>query len=907
MGFSIDKAKTIAIITIALLMTSIALVLMPTQPTAKAATSGLVGSVHNDAGVVGLPIFGPLPTGVVPDTTIDTLAYMSFTPNPVGVGQQILVNVWTTPGITRYFYRQGYTVTIQKPDGTTETIGPFISYMGDCTAWFEYVVDQAGTWKFKFAHAGTYIPKGTYYAQPGTFPQPNPNITTGTNVYWGPSETDWQELTVQQDQVLSWPSVPLPTDYWTRPIQRENREWWTIGGNYPWNGAHYYPSGRVLYSSNYRNTYGVTAPNTAHIVWRRMGADAGIIGGEEANQISLGSSGGSPSIIYLGRCYQTLTKIVNGVPTSVWECYDLRTGQVYWDNVLTGPTPTNILYETPVAPSSAYSAEQEASAGVTVYFVTISGSRLYKYNPTTGALQYNISLPSGPQGIVSGSSSSMVCCMYDNEWVYWVQGLNATGEGVYRLVKWSMRGSSTNFTSRIVSNISWPVAYLGFVCTGGTSRAVDFDAGLSGGGTMAWDMPQGYSGFQDRGASAYEVGYNISSYDLNTGQAYYVNMSSGNVSYTTMFEESTCVFDHGKLAFGSADRHWACFDGRTGKLLWISDLFSYPWGNWIAYSTSSYDLNETNGEIVCTTYDGVYAIDWNNGHILWHYSEPNIPWESPYYSHPFDSGVFLADGKVYAQNSEHSASQPATRGWKLYCLNATTGELLWKMTSPMTPGAVADGYLTASSPYDGYTYIFGKGKSATTVSASPKTIAKGTTVLIEGTVMDMSPGDQGSFFNPVAPLDSNTKAGTVPCVSAASMETQMEYLYMQHPIDGLYHNETLTGIPVMLTAIGSDGTVTDLGTVTSNGYYGTFALAWAPLKEDTYTIMATFAGDDSYGSSTAATAVSVGPAPAATATPTATPPEAAPDNTPLVYATLAIIVAIVIVGLLIILALRKRQ
>ena len=36
----------------------------------------------------------------------------------------------------------------------------------------------------------------------------------------------------------------------------------------------------------------------------------------------------------------------------------------------------------------------------------------------------------------------------------------------------------------------------------------------------------------------------------------------------------------------------------------------------------------------------------------------------------------------------------------------------------MTPGAIADGYLTASNSYDGYMYVFGKGKSATTVETS---------------------------------------------------------------------------------------------------------------------------------------------------------------------------------------------
>jgi hypothetical protein len=169
--------------------------------------------------------------------------------------------------------------------------------------------------------------------------------------------------------------------------------------------------------------------------------------------------------------------------------------------------------------------------------------------------------------------------------------------------------------------------------------------------------------------------------------------------------------------------------------------------------------------------------------------------------------------------------------------------------------------------------------------------------------MDMSPGDQGSILNPTMPLDSPTKPGTVPCVSPSSMETQMEYLYMQHPIDGLYHNETITGVPVILTAISSDGTVYDLGTVTTNGYYGTFSYAWAPPKEGTYTVTATFAGDYSYGSSTAATAVSVGPAPTATPTisPTTGASNVATTTDLMIYIVgtgIAIIIAVAIVGIL---------
>ena len=65
--------------------------------------------------------------------------------------------------------------------------------------------------------------------------------------------------------------------------------------------------------------------------------------------------------------------------------------------------------------------------------------------------------------------------------------------------------------------------------------------------------------------------------------------------------------------------------------------------------------------------------------------------------------------------------------------------------------------------------------------------------------------------------------------------------------------ETITGVPVTLTAIDQDGNYIDIGTTTTDGYYGTFAHAWTPPEEGTYKIIASFAGDDSYGSSGAAT------------------------------------------------------
>ena len=101
----------------------------------------------------------------------------------------------------------------------------------------------------------------------------------------------------------------------------------------------------------------------------------------------------------------------------------------------------------------------------------------------------------------------------------------------------------------------------------------------------------------------------------------------------------------------------------------------------------------------------------------------------------------------------------------------------------------------------------------------------------------------------------------------------------------------MTGVPVLLLAIDSDGSVTTIGTATSD-VSGCFQMAWTPPAEGVYKITANFAGDESYGSSWAETGLSVGPA-----TPTPETPEipVPVDNTMLLYGILvAVIIAIVL-------------
>jgi outer membrane protein assembly factor BamB len=244
-------------------------------------------------------------------------------------------------------------------------------------------------------------------------------------------------------------------------------------------------------------------------------------------------------------------------------------------------------------------------------------------------------------------------------------------------------------------------------------------------------------------------------------------------------------------------------------------------------------------------------------------------------------GANIADGKMYAYNTEHSATVPITRGWKFHCINATTGERIWQVAIPGAAskhtadiGPIHDGYVQLFSS-DGYMYWFGKGKSATTVTAPDIAAPLGTAVLIKGTVLDQSPAQPGT-----------------PCVSTDSVAAWMEHVHLQRDLPA-----NVTGVTVSLDTVDPNGNYVHIDDVTTDGYSGTFGYTWEPEVPGQYTVTATFMGDDSYGSSFAQTYVTVGPAP--TVAPT-TEPEPAPDYTwTIVGMGIAIIIAVVIATILI--------
>ncbi len=848
MKTSINKTKIATMFIFVLLMASVTLMAMPAH--AQQATNIQEGGSL------------PLPAGVTPDFQVNTNVFLSFRPNPVGLGQTILVNVWMEPPIHVTRYIKGYKVTITKPDGAQD-VETLTSYRGDSTAWFEYVADQTGTWKLKLDFPGAYFPAGNYTAAAGSSVTQVTYNNFPQSCYYKPSSTAEQTLTVQQEPVLSWPPAALPSDYWTRPVAFANREWAPILGNYPWRGpggGSNWPADTSIYWNNQQNFIPyVQAPNTAHIVWKRLEAISGIIGGDVPGfQMSTASS--VPTIIYAGRCYQTITKVVDGTTQSVWQCYDLRTGEVYWEKTGITQAPAYIEYDTGYGevPGSAGRAFGEVGYTSLVY---IGNNRLIKYHPFTGAVALNSSIP-----VTTGT-------YYMNKYVLSVQDLGANATtGRYRLINWTTAGGAAGFgaTARdyaIISNTTYAISSL--------PTLIDFEAGLGA----------NYAGITPVAMGA-SYGTIVTGYDLATGNMLWNN----SLSDQGMYSGSCAVADHGKVALLMKNGYWLAWDLRTGRQVWKSEVMDYPWGQ---ASFGAYAVQSAYGLFYRQSYDGVYAFDWDTGKIAWHYKAPANAYETPYRNendqtgYSFDGAAFIADGKMYVLNNEHTPTAPVTRGWGIHCINATTGEGIWNIKGIWLwsgPGPIADGYLTIASS-DGYKYVFGKGKSATTVTASPEVSVHGSNVLIKGTVLDLSPAQVGT-----------------PCVSKDSMSTWMEYLHTQMPIDGIWHNETITGVPVSLYTLDPNDNYVHIGDVTTDGYSGTFGFTWEPEVPGQYTVTATFMGDDSYGSSFATTYVSVSEAPPATATPE--PPQAPPDYTPLLYALLA--VGIIAIILMLIVLFRKR-
>ncbi|MEM2351915.1 MAG: PQQ-binding-like beta-propeller repeat protein [Thermoproteota archaeon] len=796
-------------------------------------------------------------------TEVPTCVFISVSPNPVGVNQTVSVIFWlnrappTAAGAAGDRW-EGLTVTIIKPDNTTEIKGP---YRSDAvgSVYFEYTPDQVGVYRFQAEFTGQTI----------------------AGVYYKPSQSRIVKLTVQRDPITPWPDYPLPTGYWTRPISAEFREWYKIAGN--WLMPACDAPLRHADTGSAFNPY-TTAPETPHIVWTKPITFGGIVGGKLGYGVNY-YTGMSyelkfhPPVIIGGRLYYNIygQEGFMAVPLPGVICVDLRTGSEIWrkDDMPRLCFGQVFNYESPNQHGASAYLWCATTTDWKVYdaFTATLLVTLKNASFVVGELTSNLAF--GPHGEVL----AYVLDGINNRLILW-NSTKAIPPPMRPGMEWAAETaklmwrpgffSETDWKSGVQWNVSIPdVPGFPSICF------VDYDDGVILAQSRVGDMTS---------PIFIHVGY-----DVKTGEQLWIKNVT-NVGTYGVWLASPQPRDGVYAFFQPETMQWHVFDIKTGeKRFSTKSLNSYTNSDWSIYDWCGVIAY---GKLFVTGYSGcVNAFDIETGEHLWVFSIGSSGLQTPYESWPLYSGITVADGKLYVGNSEHSPNVPLYLGGKLYCINASNGQLLWKISGWWPGGgmAVAEGYLVNHNGYDNRIYCFGKGPTQTTVSTNTALTHVGEVILIQGRVLDNSPGvnQQGMIERFPAGL---------PAVADDNMTSWMEYAYMQKPLPG-----TVEGVDVELYAIDETGQTTDIATVRTdplNG--GIFRSMWTPPKEGTYIITAVFAGSKSYWDSYASTAIGV-----TSAAPTAAAAVEAlqPWN---IVLTVLVVIAIVI-GAANLYALRKRK
>jgi outer membrane protein assembly factor BamB len=770
--------------------------------------------------ISGIAASLPIAKAHTPPYTVQTWAFLSVEPDPIGVGQAVYVNFWVdkvpptaNSGFGDRF--QGFKVTVTKPDGTATTLGPFTSDdVGG--AWTTFTPPTIGNYTFVFNFPGQTIAG----ANPGPFGTSSPE-TVGD--YYSPSTSATVTLTVQQQPVVSLPNTPLPTGFWQRPIQSTNELWASISGNWLGFASSTFAATGMYNASGNFNPY-TKAPNTAHIVWTKPEAWGGMIGGEfggsrTSNYYS--TSQYEPKfapIIMNGVLYYTWYPGASTYPAG-WVAVDLRTGQTIWTQNNTTPLTQGQIYN-------------------------------YQSPNQYGGLSY---LWTGPSGFFGGAAPwSMYDAMTGN-WIlnivngttaYRMESSDGSILGYYvnftdgKLYMWNSSACILNFEQAFTSPFYQSANWMWRPPQGGS---IDWRYGIM------WKVPvaQGL-GVNAISNNAILMTYTTAGFGFNSGWQLEAGYSAidghllwGPINRTitpnvalTMGPALDGVYTEYVRETGS----WDGYSITTGQHLWgptapVTNAWSYYGINYVA----------GYGNLYTWDFGGyVHCYNLQTGTLVWSYHTPSGGYNSPYSNYPlwtFSVGT-LADGKLFVPEG-HMYSPPLFNGAQQLALNATSGQLIWSIKAfdvTSAPG-IADGIMVTLNAYDNQIYAWGIGQSATTVTASPAIIPSASPILIQGTVTDQSPG-QTCLGIP---------AKGTPAISDASMSAWMEYLYMQQS-----EPTNATGVPVILTAIDPNGNTQNIGTVTSD-ILGNFAIAWTPPVPGLYTVIANFVGTNSYYGSIAET------------------------------------------------------
>ncbi len=753
---------------------------------------------------------------------IPTYTFLTVNPNPVGVGQTAVVAFWldkVTPNAATLFGDRwsGLMLTITRPDGTTETKGPY-KLDAVATGYDMYIPTTTGKYYFEVSFPGQTI---------------NTSATVSNN--YQPSKSARAELTVQSEQLQHWTDVPLPTGYWTRPLNGELRNvnsiasYWLAAGGVGPHGPRSYGS-----LGNYQ-PYG-TAPDTAHVLWTREIAFGGAVGGEFGDNVFYPGETYErkfqPPIIMNGRLYYNL-KLGSG--SNLWDgayCVDMNTGETIWYINATNKNSQFFTF------GQLLDIQTPNQHGVIPYLWSVQGSTYKMYDAFTG--DWILDLTGVPSGsMVMGKSGEILIYSLNaarNYMTLW----NST-KAIYPAIDTNWRWMISPTTVNVTAGYQWNV----------TLPDVPGNQGIA-----KWNNEVIYARATHQSSPTAIV--TDVAYDIKDGKQP-VQLFVQNRTFAGSL--MTGPMDSGVFTtFVKEQMVWYGYNVFTGAQIWgPTQPYTNAWGMYQPYA----DAVAGAGKLIAGGYDGiVHCFDITTGTNLWNYNTGSSGFETPYGTYPFkDNALTIADGKVYAATNEHSPNTPFFHGWRLHAMDLTTGQAVWNISFIGLAPIIADGRAVSLNYFDNRIYCFGPGPSETTVTVSDKVITQGESVLIEGTVTDQSPGAKGTA-----------------AIADKDQAAWMEYIYEQRP-----RPTNVDGVTLKLTAHSAENwdEVLEIGTITTC-QAGDFEFLWTPPMTGVWEIFAEFEGTASYGKSEDVTAIAILEATAEPTTqPTATPAQtAAPTEAP---------------------------
>jgi hypothetical protein len=840
---------------------------MKTQETKIIATAILILVLTISAFFAGVQ-----PANAVPNVQVKTYAFIAVNPNPIGVNQPAQVSFWladpppTAAGITgdRWI---GFKVTITKPDGKTETVGPKNSDAVGA-AYFTYVPTSIGNYTFQMHYPGGQTMAGT-------------NVLAGAlmnfnNTYLASDSPEFV-LNVQDTQVGYPPQTPIPSSFWSRPINGMNLEWTAVSGNWlmpGWNGTtRGFDSGTAFCAEG-------TAPNTAHVLWTKPIAFGGQVGGIYGSAFF--HDGRSyeqyfkPPVVIGGRLYYNTIGANEPIPGNVITrplglpsitCVDMNNGQTLF-----------IIPNATLSIGQIYNYVSPNQAGAFAYLWTTDWRM---FDAWTG--QYILTLVGVPGGTTTFGPNGEI--------IIYNLAYNPAGySGQWVLSKWNSSKAippagdvNPGYASVYGSSNSWQ--WRPYFYAGATINAV--------GNTTLWNADLG--AMANRSTNGYEwrqtvlniTGQALTSFVQNgmymppntilstasNAQSVYwqgYSMKDGSYVFNSTLQVPTDIpaFD-GLVGIGAFQNTFenngiyyefikgtmqiVAYDVRSGAELWRGDPFTNAWGMYVPSFLAAYNTFYVAG------FDGILkAYDTSNGNLKWTYTPGSAGFQTPYGVWPFYNGLTAADGKIFVLTGEHgNGVEPLYSGEHIFCVDAFSGKNIWNMSGWFEQPVIADSKMVSHNCYDNQIYCFGKGPTATTVEAPLTAVTKGSSIVIKGTVTDQSVGAKGT-----------------PAISDADMSEWMTYLYEQQSIPA-----TAKGVTVKLSTIDPNGNSVPIGNTTSDRS-GSYAMLWTPPLEGLYTVIATFEGSESYYGSYGETPVGVVAAPSTSVQPTSTPsPTVAPTPT----------------------------